>query len=193
MGNEPPLIASHLSPAQQINCGEALETTTADRVAILVAHPVFLLIDCTGACRGCNKLIALPPAPPAPRPLCQCHFQSSDLRRLLPQSSSHTSTGAWRQEGGGLSLLKKVAENSPTAGKMKILCSGEVCDHKGQTELDTSIEVRSRVFVSFLQIGRRRGGYSGCEGGGLCGCNSAVGVNRPEERENSRDCHQLSP
>lgn len=26
-----------------------------------------------------------------------------------------------------------------------------------------------------------------------CGCNSAVGVNRPGDRGNSGDCHQLSP
>lgn len=72
------LIASDLLPACQINCGEPRETTTdADRVCTRVAHQVFVLIDCTGAQRGCIQTIFLCSARPvfipmpfsAPRPL----------------------------------------------------------------------------------------------------------------------------
>lgn len=53
-----------------------------------------------------------------------------------------------------------------------------------------------RCEVEFLSPStdrKGRGGYDGCEEGGLCGCNSAEGVNRPEEGETSGDRHQLSP
>lgn len=73
------------------------------------------------------------------------------LRSLVPPPTAtyaHFHQGIearWRRP----ELAETDAENSPTAGRMKIHCCGEVCDHKGQSELDTSTEVWSRVFVSF--------------------------------------------
>lgn len=134
-----------LLPTHQINFGGPLETTAAaDRVTIRVAFQVFLLIDCTGAWRGCYKPIALPSALLTPFTVLRYPLPPPTAIFALFQQGMEARRG-WRRPR----FAETDAENSPIASRMKILYSREVCDQKGQSELDTSAEVWSRVFVSF--------------------------------------------
>lgn len=118
IGRPAALIASHLSAAYHIDCGGPLETTAAaDRVATLIAHQVFLLIDCMGAWRGCNKPKAPLPCSSsiASQPFYQCYFQDSDLCYLQPHPPLHTSAGHGRKQWGGvgLGLLRRMQKIAP--------------------------------------------------------------------------------
>lgn len=131
------LICASFQPTRT-NWG-ALETSAAaDRVTLLVAHPMFPPIDCASACRGYNKPAALPPAP-----LVKWrHVHPPELRSLYPHhffAPFHWGTEVrWRP-----GLPAADAENSLSAGRTKSL-SGR----SKPSELDTSTEVWSRVFVS---------------------------------------------
>lgn len=187
------LIASHLSSSpdqswrssgDHVSCWQSHYTCNSSRDSTYWLHGCMERLQQT----HCPSFISSSPTTIRAMPISVLGF-NLPLFAAIFAHFFHQGPVELRRRSG---LVETDAENSPTAGTMKTLISRK-CDHKGCSELDTSRKVWSRVFIPLHREEGEEEVMMGVRRVDLGGCNGVVGVNRPRERGNSRDCHQLSP